>query len=389
MGLPLLYSKQQISDADIQAVKEVLCSDFLTTGPQVTAFEEMLCAATRARYAIASSSGTTALHLACLALDIKKGDKGITSPITFLASANCMEFCGGKVDFVDIDASTLCLSPEQLEKYCRNGQPPAVVIPVDFAGIPADLPAIQVLSQKYGFKIIEDAAHSLGSTYSYQGKEYPCGCCQHSDLAILSFHPVKTITTGEGGAVLTNDDKLAEALRRLRSHGTVKGGKQNSPLDGDWYYQMLSLGYNYRITDIQCALGLSQLKRLAEFKARRQSIVKCYNEFFQKNSEFIIPPWPSNTSPCQHLYPLQIGAGPKKRKLLYDSLKQDRIFTQVHYIPVYWQPYYSQKYGYRQGKCPEAELYYSRCLSLPLYPTMADDDCELVESSIKKYMGKK
>jgi dTDP-4-amino-4,6-dideoxygalactose transaminase len=242
------YGHQSISEEDIEAVAKVLRSPFLTTGPVAAEFESSLCELTGAKYAIVCSNGTTALHLACLALGISKDDLGITSPITFLASANCVEFCGGHTDFVDIDPETLCLSPEMLEDYCRNVAVPKVVIPVDFAGVPADLPAIHALSKKYGFSTIEDAAHSIGSSYEWNDRKISCGSCVHSDLAIFSFHPVKTITCGEGGAVLTNDNKMAERVRLMRSHGIVRDIDLLTKKDGPWYYEMTDLSYNCRIS---------------------------------------------------------------------------------------------------------------------------------------------
>lgn len=375
------YGRQTISDEDIAGVIKTLKSDFLTTGPAIEHFEKDLCTLTGAKHSIACSNGTTALHLACLALDIRKGSLGVTSANTFLASANCIEFCGGKADFIDID-DTLCLSPEKLEEYCKQVSIPQVAIPVDFAGVPAYLPEIFKLSIKYGFKIIEDASHAIGSTYNYNGREYSCGCCQHSDLAIFSFHPVKSITTGEGGAVLTNSAELADKVRLFRSHGMTKSENLLSKKDGPWYYEMVVLGNNYRITDIQCALGISQLKKLQEFKNRRQEIVKKYNVAFNNNARLIIPPWPADSSPCFHLYPIQFAGGELVRKTVYNQLCGKKIFTQVHYIPVCTQPYYVKKYGFQNGKCPNAEFYYSRCLSLPLFPSMTDDDVAAVSSAV-------
>jgi perosamine synthetase len=374
------YSRQFLDKTDIAAVTECLKSDFLTTGPFVSRFEEALCKQTGARFAIACANGTAALHLACMALGINNKDTCVTSPITFLASANCVEFCGGKIDFVDIDPVTRCLSVSELEAYCKKRKPPSVVIPVDFAGVPADLPSIWKLAKKYKFKVIEDAAHSLGSTYIYNNDPYQCGCCKHSDMAILSFHPVKTITTGEGGAVLTNDEKLAKKLRLLRSHGMIKDAKTRTK--GEWYYEMREIGYNYRITDIQCALGFSQLSKLDLFKKKRQQIAKKYNEAFQKIPGISVPPWPEQTSPCFHLYPIHIKAGLNKRKKVYEELKKRSIYTQIHYVPVYWQPYYVEKYGFKRGMCPNVENYYSGCLSLPLYPSMKKQDVSSVIDSV-------
>ncbi|OGJ87075.1 MAG: UDP-4-amino-4,6-dideoxy-N-acetyl-beta-L-altrosamine transaminase [Candidatus Raymondbacteria bacterium RifOxyA12_full_50_37] len=371
------YSRQQITRQDIHAIAQVLRSKYLTTGPAVEAFETALCKLTGARYAIACSNGTTALHLACLAIGLGKGHIGITSPLTFLASANCIEYCGAKTAFVDIDLATLCLSPAKLDEYCKTRKVPKVVIPVDYAGIPADLPAIHALAKKYGFMVIEDAAHSIGSTYSYHGKTYQCGSCAHTDIATFSFHPVKNITTGEGGAVLTNNARLAAKLRLLRSHGMTKDPALLSRKDGPWYYEMVDLGFNYRITDIQCALGISQLKRLGKIKKQRQAIVREYNRIFTGIEGIVTPPWPKHASPCQHLYPIWFANGSRARMAAYNTLAENGIHAQVHYIPVYMQPYYVEKYGKQAGLCQNAERFYNACLSLPLYP-------ELTKPQIKK-----
>jgi perosamine synthetase len=376
------YGHQSISEEDIEAVGNVLRSPFLTTGPVAAEFESSLCDLTGAKHAIVCSNGTTALHLACLGLGIAKDDLGITSPITFLASANCVEFCGGRTDFVDIDPETLCLSAEKLEAYCKNVAVPKIVIPVDFAGVPSDLPAIHALSKKYGFRIIEDAAHAIGSSYEYNGLQTSCGACVHSDLAIFSFHPVKTITCGEGGAVLTNDDKMAERLRLMRSHGIERRIDLLTKNDGPWYHEMTDLSYNCRITDFQCALGESQLKRLQYFKARRREIVDRYNAAFSAFDELTRPPDPKGSSVCYHLYVLQFHDGGQKRYDDFQKLWKVRIYCQIHYIPVYWQPYYNRKYGYPIGKCPNAEKYYAYCLSLPLYPALSDDEVDYVIESV-------
>ena len=379
---PISYGHQWIDEADIKAVSEVLRSDFLTTGPVAAEFEKDLCDLTGARHAIVCSSGTTALHLACLALNLNQDSLGVTSPITFLSSANCVEFCGGRADFVDIDPETLCLSPDLLEEYCENTAVPDVVIPVDFAGVPSDLPAIWALAQKYGFKVIEDAAHSIGTTYQHHGTTYHCGGCTHSDLAVFSFHPVKTITTGEGGAVLTNDDQMAARIRRMRSHGMHRHADLRDRNDGPWYYEMSELNFNCRITDFQCALGKSQLKKLLDFKRRRLEIVHMYNAAFSENPNLVLPKVPENASVCYHLYPLQFKTGKETRYRVFNELAKSRIFCQIHYIPVYWQPYYRNKYSYPAGKCPQAETYYSGCLSLPLYPALKDEEVTYIIESI-------
>ncbi len=367
------YSRQNIDHDDIEQVILALGSDFLTTGPAVKAFEDALCITTGAKHAVACSNGTTALHLACLALNFTKPPRAVTSPITFLASANCVEYCGGQVDFCDIDPNTLCLSPQRLEEYCKENGPPDLVVPVDFAGLPADLPAIWELAKQYGFKVIEDAAHSLGSNYMDKGIKYSCGSCAHSDLATLSFHPVKNITTGEGGAVLTNDDSLAANLRSLRSHGMTKEPSALSRREGPWYYEMQRLGFNYRITDLQCALGSSQLKKLESFKFERQRLTKAYDMGFSGIKGVLRPPHWLAPDSCPHIYPLQFLAGADTRLFAYESLAKLGIMGQVHYFPIHLQPYYMNKYGYIQGKCPHSEAYYSRCLSLPLYPGLNEE----------------
>jgi perosamine synthetase len=377
------YGRQWVSEEDVQYVSSVLQSPFITTGPVATAFEQALCKLTGAKHAIVCSNGTTALHLAARALNIGSGDLGITSPITFLASANCIEYCGGRTDFVDIDPITLCISPEKLEQYCRTIRKPKVVVAVDFAGVPADLAAIKKLSEKYGFYIIEDAAHSIGSSYTYEGIEYKCGSCAHTDCAIFSFHPVKTITCGEGGAVLTNDDKLASRVRNLYTHGMVRLADIMERNDGPWYYEMAELGYNYRITDFQCALGLSQLKRLESFKIRRREIVDRYNNAFSGKFPLIALQFPQGSDVCPHLYPLQFKEGKAMRHKVFHDLRKYKIYCQIHYIPVYWQPYYRNKYGFAEGKCPNAENYYYRCISLPLFPQLLNEEVDFIAERIK------
>ncbi|MCB0359344.1 MAG: UDP-4-amino-4,6-dideoxy-N-acetyl-beta-L-altrosamine transaminase [Bdellovibrionales bacterium] len=376
------YGRQDISEDDIAAVVRVLRGDYLTTGPAVAEFEAALQQATGAKHAIVCASGTAALHLAAIALDLKPGAVGVTSPITFVASANCIEYVGGRSSFTDIDPLTLCLDPSLLEKRCKTEGPPAVVIPVSFAGIPASLPEIWSLARRYGFRVVEDAAHALGSRYDVAGNSFRCGGCSHSDLAILSFHPVKTITAGEGGAVTTNDDSLAERIRSLRSHGITRHAKKAGKADAPWYYEMTELGFHYRLTDIQCALGTSQLRRLDQFKARRRELVDRYNKAFENVSAIQCPPIPAHTDPCFHIYPIVLAEGATRRRLLYDVLLNEGIHTQVHYIPVYWQPYYREKYGLEPGLCPHAERYYQGALSLPLFPSLTDEQQDRVISLV-------
>ncbi len=373
----LFYGRQWIGSDDKKAVTESIGAPLLTTGPIAEEFESNLCRITGARHAIACSNGTAALHLACMALGVGKGDQGLTSPNSFLASANCIEFCGGQVDFIDIEPSTLCLSPKKLKTYLRERGIPKVVIPVSFGGVPADLPAIKDLSTQYGFAVIEDAAHSLGSNYRVDGSVYASGSCTHSDLAIFSFHPVKNITTGEGGAVMTNDDEFARRLRSLRSHA-MERSRPVQEEKGEWYYEMHELAYNYRITDFQCALGISQLEKLPRFKERRQEIASRYNKAFKANPALLLSPGGQSSDVCPHLYPIQFTGKPGIRKFMYEKFTQEGIYCQVHYIPIYWQPYYAEKYGYEKGRCPNAEVYYSQCLSLPLFPSINDSDVDLV-----------
>jgi len=380
---PIPYGRQSINEEDIEAVNSILRSDWLTQGPKVRELEEALADQFGARHCIVVSNGTLALHLACLAMNVESGDVGLTSPVSFLASANCIALCGGKPDFVDIDPETLCLSIEKVEEYCEGYAVPKVVIPVDFAGVPNDLPQFRKLSERYGFGLIEDAAHSIGSTYRYDGHEYACGSCTHTDMAIFSFHPVKTITTGEGGAILTNDDQLAEKVRRLANHGMERDPLkfanpeseiQNSTSFPAWYYEMQDIGLNGRLTDIQCALGLSQLKHLKQFKARRQEIVREYNRVFKNMEEkqiVILPPWPEGTDPCYHIYPLRLGPNCQiRRDELYQELREKEIYCQIHYIPIYRQPFYQERYHYKTERFPESEEYFATCLSLPLFPDM-------------------
>jgi len=402
----LPYGRQAIDDQDVQAVIDVLRGDWLTCGPAVTEFERVVREYIGVKHAIAVSNGTAALHLCCLALDIQPGDVGITSPLTFLASANCIAYCGGRPDFSDIDSETYCLSPEKLEEHIQKNGAPKVVIPVDFAGVPADLPRIHELAKKYGFSVIEDAAHSIGSTYIYKDQTIHCGSCVHSDLAIFSFHPVKTVTAGEGGMVLTNDDALAERVRMFASHGmerdpalfqpwpvcTGDGTLQpedvpTDPADGKvpWLYQQQELGFNYRVTDIQCALGTSQFGRLDPIIERRRILFDQYQQAFGSNPKLICAPCPEGTDPAYHLYVLRFKDGAKSMRVAAcAALREEGIFAQVHYLPVYLQPWYRRQYGYAPGKCPEAETVYGDCLSIPLFPAMTEEDMQNVIQIINR-----
>jgi UDP-4-amino-4,6-dideoxy-N-acetyl-beta-L-altrosamine transaminase len=379
---PILYGRQTITVEDIASVVETLNSDYLTTGPQVALFESELCELTGAKHAIACANATAGLHLACLALDLPRGSLGVTSPITFVASSNCLEYVGIRSDFIDIDPDTRCISADALEEYCITKGVPQVVVSVSFAGVSGDLPRIYQLSKRFGFAVIEDAAHAIGSRYSVGSQWFNCGSCAHSDIAVFSFHPVKTITTGEGGAILTNNDRLAERLRRLRSHGIGRGEQYIPEGEGPWYYQLLELGFNYRITDLQCALGRSQLRRLQSIKEKRAQIVGRYTDQLGSISELVPPAWPVDSDPCFHLAAVELPGGSIQRREVYDYLVSHAVHPQVHYIPVYWHPYYQKRYGYELGKCPNAEAYYSRCLSLPLYESLSDQEVDYVIKTV-------
>ncbi len=379
---PLPYGRQWIDDDDVAGVVAVLESERLTQGPLVERFEAALCAATGARHAVAVSSGTAALHLACLAAGVEEGDVGITSPITFMASANCVAFCGGTPAFADVDPATATLDPNALEDACRKRRP-AVVLPVDFAGQPADLPAIEDVARRHGAVVVEDAAHALGARYTSAGQEHRVGACSHADMAVLSFHPVKHITTGEGGAVLTNDAALATRLRELRSHGITRDRARLRRDDGPWYHELHALGFNYRITDIQSALGLSQLRRLDTFVERRRALAALYAPHLERLGDDVRPlgEVPGRRS-SYHLLVVQIRGDAGRRRRVFEALHTRGILVQVHYIPVHTQPYYAERHGCRPGDFPKAEAYYQTCLSLPLFPRMADADVERVAAAL-------
>lgn len=366
------YGRQDISEADIGAVLEVLKSDFLTQGPIGPLFEQTVCTQVGAKHAVAVSNATAALHIACLALELGEGDWLWTSPITFVASANCALYCGAKVDFVDIDPATYNMSVEKLaEKLAlaeKEGRLPKVVVPVHFSGQSCDMVGIHKLSRQYGFKVIEDASHAIGA--SYQGQ--PVGNCRYSDITVFSFHPVKIITTGEGGMVLTNDAILANRMQRFRSHGITNESRnmRARPSDEIWNYQQICLGYNYRMTDIQAALGVSQMKRLPELVQTRHRIAERYdNELAGLPLQL---PWqhPDGYS-SYHLYVIQVdqSASGTTQRQVYDVLQAAGINVNLHYIPVYRQPYY-EAMGFRAGYCPASERYHKQTLSIPMYPTL-------------------
>jgi UDP-4-amino-4,6-dideoxy-N-acetyl-beta-L-altrosamine transaminase len=382
------YSRQAISEADIAAVVEVLRSDFLTQGPVVPAFESAVAARVGAPHAVAVNSATSGLHLACLALGVGPGSRVWTSPNSFVASANCALYCGASVDFVDIDPRTLNLSADALaEKIAREhaaGRPgPDVVIPVHFAGQSCDMDALGTLARAHGFRIIEDASHALGARW----KDAPVGACRHSDIAVFSFHPVKIITTGEGGLVTTRDPALAQRLVDLRSHGISRDATRlNRPGEGAWYYEQQVLGYNYRMTELQAALGLSQLGALDGFERARNERVARYDAALAGLP--LVLPWrhPAALS-SHHLYVVQLADGaPMGRRALFDHLRRSGVMVNVHYIPIHTQPHYAAM-GFSAGDFPFSESYYERALSLPLYPELAKGDQERVIALLRQGLG--
>jgi UDP-4-amino-4,6-dideoxy-N-acetyl-beta-L-altrosamine transaminase len=382
------YGRQDISEEDIQAVAEVLRSDYLTQGPQVPAFELAVRTYCGADYAVAVSSATSALHLACLALGITSGDVVWTTPISFVASANCALYCGAAIDFVDIDSKSYNISVDaltvKLEKAELDGTLPKVIIPVHLAGQSCDMSRIHALGQRYGFKIIEDASHAIGGKY----RNEPIGNCRYSDITIFSFHPVKIITTGEGGMALTNNPEIARKLALLRSHGITRAASEmTKEPDGPWYYQQLELGFNYRMTDIQAVLGLSQLKRLDEFVVKRQSIAKRYDELLE--GLWLTTPYQnSETYSAMHLYiaRLQRGKVQFSQKDIFDKLRKNGILVNLHYIPIYRHPYY-QKMNFDQKQFPEAESYYAEAISLPIFPTLTEAQQNEVIDRLKSPVG--
>lgn len=381
------YGRQSITESDIQAVVDVLRSDYLTQGPVVPAFENHIANYCGAKHAVAVNSATSALHIACLALGVGPGDIVWTTPITFVASANCALYCGADIDFVDIDPDTYNLSIEcltqKLEIAEKQGKLPKVVIPVHLCGQSCDMASIFALSQKYGFKIIEDASHAIGGRY----KGEPVGNCKYSDITVFSFHPVKIITTGEGGMALTNQPELANDMQRLRSHGITRNPEEmtHAP-DGSWYYQQISLGFNYRMTDIQAALGLSQVQRLDEFVTKRHDIAKQYNLFLENLP--VLKPWqhPDSYS-AFHLYVIRLKLDDlnKTHKEIFEELRQENIGVNLHYIPVYRQPYYSQL-GYSKNDYPEAEKYYREAISIPMYADLSAPLQDQVKEKLKSIL---
>ena len=387
---PIPYGRQSISEADIQAVVDVLRSDFLTQGPVVPAFEHAVANYCHARHGVAVSNATAALHIACLALGLGPGDWLWTSPITFVASANCGLYCGAQVDFVDIDPHTFNMSPKALEKKLieakLQGKLPKVVVPVHMCGQPCDMVAIHALSRKYGFKIIEDASHAIGAKYLGE----PVGNCRFSDITVFSFHPVKIITTAEGGLAVTNNAKLAQKMTLLRSHGIsgTAADMEARPADEIWNYQQIDLGFNYRMTEMQAALGLSQLQQLDRFVSIRQSIAAFYDQAL--SAVDILTPWQHpDTLSSFHLYPIQISATSGiSQKALYQSLTEAGVKVNLHYIPVYRQPYYA-RLGFKPGYCPHAEDYYKSSISIPVYAALTAAQRQRVVKLIQRLCNPK
>lgn len=376
------YGRQNIDEADIASVIDVLHSDWLTQGPGIALFEEAMASYCHAKNAVALSNATAALHVACLALGVGKGDLVWTSPNTFVASANSARYCQADVDFVDIDPASLNMSVKalaiKLENAKQKGKLPKVVIPVHFSGLSCEMAEIFALSEQYGFKIIEDASHAVGAEYN----GYPVGSCKFSDITVFSFHPVKIITTGEGGMALTNKPELAEQMVRLRSHGIAqKPEHMVSPPQGAWEYQQIELGHNYRMTNLQAALGLSQLNRLPEFIAKRRAIAQRYHDFLAELP--VVRPLESNES-SWHLYPVRFPV--EKRKAIFDAFRKADVWVQVHYIPVHTQPYY-QSLGFKKGDFPEAEKYFSEAISLPLYFDLTINEQDYIVDFLKPLLA--
>lgn len=379
------YGRQNISEEDINAVIEVLRSDFITQGPVVPEFEKSVADYCGAKHAVAVNSATSALHIACLALGVGPGDLVWTSPITFVASANCARYCGADVDFVDIDPRTYNLSvaslAEKLEQAKRDGRLPKVLIPVHFSGQSCEMEAIHALSTQYGFRIIEDASHAIGGSY----KGGKVGNCNYSDITVFSFHPVKIITTGEGGMAVTNDLQLVKHMARLRSHGITRyPSEMTCPPDGAWYYQQIELGFNYRMTEIQAALGVSQMRRLDEFVTQRQLIAQRYDDLL-KDSPLTLPWQLTDTDSSLHLYVVRIPSGSLNvgRREVFDRMRSDGIGVNLHYIPVYRQPYY-ERMGLKADDFPNAEQYYAEAITLPIFPGLTPlQQDEIVQRLLK------
>lgn len=381
------YSRQNISEKDIESVVEVLRSDFVTQGPIIEKFEDKIAEYCNARYAYACNSGTSALHIACLSLGLKEGDIVWTSPISFVASSNCALYCNAEVDFVDIDSKTYNMSSDSLEEKLieakKKGKLPKIVIPVHLSGQSCDMKKINQLSLEFGFKIIEDASHAVGAKY----EGMPVGDCRYSDITVFSFHPVKIITTCEGGMCMTNDSKIAELLYRFRSHGITRQPSQMTKIpDGPWYYEQLELGLNYRINDVQAALGLSQMSRLDSFIKKRSKIAKRYNELLS-DSIVKLPEINEKCSSSWHLYIIRVEENKfTTHRQLFEKFRTAGILVNIHYIPIYRQPYY-KSLGFNKNRFPESEKYYKEAISIPIFPGLRENEQDKVVSLIKKPVG--
>ena len=380
------YGRQDITEADIDAVTSVLQSDFLTQGPQVPRFESAVAAYVGARHAIAFNSATSALHIACLALGLGKNDWLWTTPITFVATANCARYCGAQVDFVDIDTASFNISVDKLrvklEVAAKTNRLPKIVVPVHMTGHSCDMKSIRTLSKQYGFKVIEDASHAIGGKYLGEA----VGNCRYSEITIFSFHPVKIITTAEGGMALTNNKTLAAKMALLRSHGITRDSADMSRLpDGPWYYEQIDLGFNYRMTELQAALGISQIERLDAYVARRHELVKRY-ELLLQDLPVNMPHQANYAYSAFHLYVIRV----KNRRAVFNSLNREGIGVNVHYIPVHTQPYYSRlgrEVGYTADSFPNANEYYAEAISLPLYATFTNKQQDMVVNALKRALA--
>jgi perosamine synthetase len=376
----LPYGRQWIDEDDIAAVTRVLRSDYLTTGPEIEAFEAELGAYVGARYCVAVSSATAGLHIAVAALELPAGSEGITSPNTFVASANAMVYNSVIPRFADIDPETCNIDPAAIELAVTDST--GLLIPVHFAGRACDMHSIGDIAKRHNLRVIEDAAHAIGSHYTDGSR---VGSCRYSDMTVFSFHPVKTMTTGEGGAITTNDDELYHRLRMLRSHGITRDSMLMSQNPGQWYYEMQTLGFNYRMTDIQAALGRSQLTKLDRFMERRQDIVKRYHQILRDIPWLILPDTAQDEYTCFHLYVVRVDweiLGTDRQSFM-NVLRENGVGSQVLYIPVHMQPYYQENFGYRSGDFPTAERYYEQALALPLFPAMSDQDQDRVIESLR------
>ncbi|MFC1595730.1 UDP-4-amino-4,6-dideoxy-N-acetyl-beta-L-altrosamine transaminase [Candidatus Margulisiibacteriota bacterium] len=373
------YARQWLDTDDLKAISESLENNHLTQGPKVADFEKAVASYCGSKYAVAVNSGTAALHLACMAAGINNDDEVITSPITFVATSNAVLYCNARPVFADVSPSTINLDPSNIE--ARVNSKTKAIIPVHFAGHPCDLSAIKKIADKHNLIVIEDAAHALGSEY----KGSKIGSGKYSDLTILSFHAIKAITTGEGGMVLTNSEEMYEKMMMLRSHGITKdNSKMRKDLNQSWFYEMQYLGFNYRITDFQCALGISQLEKLDFYIKRRREIVDKYRKAFEPLQEISFLEEKNDVFSAWHIFPILV----EDRQSVFNKLRSRGIYVNVHYIPVYYQPYYREKFGYPQGLCPKAENYYEQTLTLPLFPKLTDKEVDYIIEEVKNAIKK-